>query len=77
MPTTTDTFMGFRPEAIQFLADLAENNDRGWFQPRKGEYEQLLKEPLEALILALGDRVRGAQDPARRRSRQVAVPDLP
>ena len=49
MPTTTDTFTGFTPEAIQFLADLAENNDRAWFQPRKGEYERLLKEPLEAL----------------------------
>ena len=56
MPTTTDTFTGFRPDAIQFLADLAENNDRAWFTPRKGEYERLLKEPLEALILALGDR---------------------
>ena len=54
MPTTTETFTGFRPEAIQFLADLAENNDRAWFTPRKGDYERLLKEPLEALILALG-----------------------
>ena len=56
MAITTDTFTGFRPEAIQFLADLAENNDRAWFQPRKGEYERLLKEPLQALIAALGDR---------------------
>jgi uncharacterized protein (TIGR02453 family) len=50
------TFTGFRPEAIQFLADLAENNDRAWFQPRKAEYERLLKEPLEALIAALAER---------------------
>src|SRR5204863_1252175 len=47
---------GFRPEAIQFLADLAENNDRAWFQARKAEYERLLKEPLEALCLALAER---------------------
>ena len=53
MPTTTDTFTGFRPEAIQFLADLAENNERDWFTPRKGEYETLLKEPLAALCVAL------------------------
>jgi uncharacterized protein (DUF2461 family) len=49
------TFTGFRPEAIQFLADLATNNDRAWFQPRKGEFERLLKEPMEAMIAALAD----------------------
>src|SRR5690242_11834110 len=47
------TFDGFSPDAIQFLADLAANNDRAWFQPRKAEYERLLKEPLEALCVAL------------------------
>jgi uncharacterized protein (TIGR02453 family) len=71
MPTTaTGTFTGFRPEAIQFLADLAENNDRAWFQPRKAEYERLLKQPLEALCVALAERfeARGlplSADPAR------------
>lgn len=49
------TFEGFRPEAIQFLADLAQNNDRAWFQPRKVDFERLLKEPMEALIAALAD----------------------
>jgi uncharacterized protein (TIGR02453 family) len=49
-------FTGFQREAIQFLTDLAENNDRAWFQPRKAEYERLLKEPLEALCLALQER---------------------
>ncbi len=53
MAVAAPVFIGFRPEAIQFLADLASNNDRAWFQPRKGEYERLLKEPLEALITAL------------------------
>jgi uncharacterized protein (TIGR02453 family) len=70
MATATETFTGFRPEAIQFLADLAENNDRAWFQPRKAEYERLLKEPLEALCVALGERfeARGlplSADPSR------------
>jgi uncharacterized protein (DUF2461 family) len=49
-------FRGFSPEAIQFLADLALNNDRAWFQPRKAEYERLLKEPMEALMTALAER---------------------
>jgi len=47
------TFEGFSRDALQFLVDLALNNDRNWFQPRKAEYERLLKEPLEALIADL------------------------
>jgi uncharacterized protein (TIGR02453 family) len=50
------TFPGFEPDAVQFLADLAANNSRDWFQPRKGEYERLLKRPLEQLCVALGER---------------------
>jgi len=49
------SFSGFRPEAIQFLGDLAQNNDRAWFQPRKAEFERLLKEPMEAMIAALAE----------------------
>ena len=51
-------FSGFPPEAIQFLADLAANNDRAWFQPRKADYERWLKQPLEALCVALDERFR-------------------
>jgi uncharacterized protein (TIGR02453 family) len=63
-------FEGFRPEAITFLADLAANNDRAWFTPRKAEYERLLKVPLESLCVALAGRfeARGlplTADPAR------------
>ncbi len=49
-------FEGFRPEAIAFLADLASNNDRAWFTPRKAAYEELVKHPLEALCVALAER---------------------
>ena len=55
MAISAQTFTGFRPEAIQFLADLAVNNDRAWFQARKADYERLLKEPLEGLCAALAD----------------------
>ena len=48
-------FQGFRQEAFDFLVELALNNDRSWFQPRKGDYERLLKKPLEQLCVALGD----------------------
>jgi len=55
-PTEPAQFSGFEPAALQFLADLAENNDRTWFKPRKAEYEALVKEPMEALCVALAER---------------------
>ena len=55
MAVVVQRFTGFRPEGIDFLAELAQNNDRAWFQPRKAEYETLLKEPMEALVAALAD----------------------
>jgi uncharacterized protein (TIGR02453 family) len=65
MAIATSTFTGFRPEAIQFLVDLAANNERAWFQPRKAEYERLLKEPLEALCVALDEELRARNLPLR------------
>jgi uncharacterized protein (TIGR02453 family) len=62
---STTSFRGFSPAAIQFLADLALNNDRAWFQPRKAEYELLLKEPLEAMCAALGERLEARGVPMR------------
>lgn len=58
MPRTESAppFGGFSRGAIQFLADLAANNERAWFQPRKADYERLLKEPMEALCVALAER---------------------
>ena len=46
-------FRGFSRDAMQFLVDLAMNNERSWFQARKPDYERLLKEPLEALCVDL------------------------
>jgi len=48
-------FTGFRQEAFDFLIALGLNNERSWFTPRKAEYEALLKEPLEAFCVALGE----------------------
>ena len=58
MATETAGFTGFKPEAIQFLVDLAAHNERAWFQPRKADYERLLKEPMELLVADLGERFR-------------------
>jgi uncharacterized protein (TIGR02453 family) len=65
MATTAPTFSGFSPAAIQFLADLAQNNDRAWFQPRKAEFERLLREPMEQMIAALADRLAARGVPLR------------
>lgn len=48
-------FAGFSPEAMQFLADLAGHNERAWFQPRKTDYERMLKRPFEELCAAIGE----------------------
>ena len=58
MTIATRPFAGFTRDAIQFLADLAEHNDRAWFQPRKAEFQRLLKTPLEELCVALDERFR-------------------
>ncbi len=39
----------FTPASLKFLAALAKNNRRDWFQPRKAEFEQLVLEPMRAL----------------------------
>jgi len=70
MTIATTTFGGFSKAGVQFLADLAEHNDRAWFQPRKPEFERLLKTPMESLCAALDDRFRERRmpltaDPAR------------
>jgi uncharacterized protein (TIGR02453 family) len=46
-------FPGFPPEAIQFLRDLEANNTREWFQPRKQQFEEFVKAPMEKLADAL------------------------
>lgn len=43
-------FPGFSPQALTFLRNLKHNNRRDWFQPRKGQYEELIKLPMLELI---------------------------
>lgn len=48
-------FPYFRPEALSFLRNLARNNDREWFTPRKPLFEAELKEPMLAIIRKVTD----------------------
>ncbi len=59
------TFAGFTPDAMQFLVDLAFNNERAWFQSRKADFERLLKQPLEALCTDLADELTARHVPLR------------
>jgi uncharacterized protein (TIGR02453 family) len=49
------TFPGFSPQALTFLRNLKRNNRREWFQPRKAEYEKLIKLPMLELIGCLNE----------------------
>src|ERR1017187_9328776 len=49
----------FRPEALTFLRNLARNNDREWFAPRKPIFEAELKEPMLAIVRKVTDAMMG------------------
>ena len=55
--TTVPTFSGFPQEGLQFLADLAANNNRDWFEVHKVDYRTHLLEPAQAFVAALGQRL--------------------
>lgn len=48
-------FEGFTSEAIAFLAGLAANNEVGWFESHRPEYERFLVAPMRALVGEFGE----------------------
>ena len=50
-------FRGFSQQAVDFLWQLRFNNDRSWFEPRKEEYQMLLREPIRQLGTAVQQEV--------------------
>ncbi len=51
-------FERFQPTLFQFLEQLADNNNRPWFQENKGRYESEVLEPAMAFIRALQPRLK-------------------
>src|SRR5437899_11891085 len=50
-------FRGFPADAIEFLRELEDNNDREWFKANRARYEEHLRAPAAALgddLAALG-----------------------
>jgi uncharacterized protein (TIGR02453 family) len=41
------------PEALEFLRELEDNNDRAWFKANRARYDEHLAEPARALAAAL------------------------
>jgi uncharacterized protein (TIGR02453 family) len=52
-PDPAMNFPGFPAAGLQFLHDLAANNDAAWFKPRRDEYEALVRGPMIALVADL------------------------
>ena len=50
-------FRGFEPTIFQFLEELADNNNRPWFQENKRRYEREVLEPCLAFIRAFAPRL--------------------
>jgi len=50
-------FTSFEPSLVQFLDDLAKNNNREWFGEHKGRYESAVVEPVLNFIRAMKPRL--------------------
>lgn len=50
-------FDGMPAAGLAFLAELAENNDRDWFNANKQRYLDQVQGPAQALVVALGERL--------------------
>jgi uncharacterized protein (TIGR02453 family) len=56
MPTGAVTpFLGWPPEALDFLRDLEANNDRDWFKANRARYDEYVIGPARALAEDLAD----------------------
>jgi uncharacterized protein (TIGR02453 family) len=51
-------FNGFSKQTPTFLRQLASNNNREWFEAHRSDYEQHYVEPAQALVMALGPRLK-------------------
>lgn len=65
MTSSFAPFTGFPPQSIDFLANLAANNDRAWFESHKEEYQQALLEPAQAFVRELGEKLQTISDAIR------------
>jgi uncharacterized protein (TIGR02453 family) len=53
-----EAFTGFPPSGIDFLAGLAADNTKAYFDGNRGAYANDVAAPLRALVIAVGQRLR-------------------
>jgi uncharacterized protein (TIGR02453 family) len=51
-------FTGFTEECLTFLKDLSLNNDPGWFQEHRADYDKFVLEPSRAFVADMGERLK-------------------
>ncbi|MEE8584041.1 MAG: DUF2461 domain-containing protein [Acidobacteriota bacterium] len=50
-------FKGFPPQALDFYAQLRQNNRKEWFDQRRSDFEEYSLEPARAFVEAMGQRL--------------------
>lgn len=60
MPTQFD---GFPPEALEFLYELTQNNNKAWFDANKERYKRTIVAYAPAFAAALGERLKSGVSP--------------
>ena len=69
--TTTTGFAGFPREGFEFLAELATDNTRAFFDAHRATYEAALLQPAKDFVTALGEELRARVAPAIRAEPRV------
>lgn len=52
----------FSPKLFVFLNELAQNNDRAWWEQNKDRYIEVIREPAKAFVEDFGERLRAISD---------------
>ena len=51
-------FAGFPKESLQYLKDLAANNNREWFKAHEDDYRRFVLTPAQDFVIAFGERLK-------------------
>lgn len=55
---TSQTFQGFSRNTLAFFNELAENNERSWFEANRERYQLEVVQPAQAFVLAMNEPLR-------------------
>ena len=62
-PVETQAFDGFPMDALRFLQELSENNDKTWFDANKMRYTDGVIANAPSFVAALGERLQAEISP--------------